>query len=96
MPVTVSPRNLLELGGLAHRDGQEHGEAKADFSGDLGVIPIEELDCRESMRAQVFAARVRAMTVFAADKLSDIAGLRRGIAASRRRPKREWASASRA
>jgi HD domain len=44
---------------------------------------IESLEARKAaLRAQVAAAGVRAVTVFAADKLSDIAGLRRGIEAS--------------
>jgi len=38
---------------------------------------------KAALRAQVGAAGGRAVTVFAADKLSDIAGLRRGIEASR-------------
>ncbi len=38
---------------------------------------------KAALRAQVAAAGGRAVTVFAADKLSDIAGLRRGIGASR-------------
>ncbi len=41
---------------------------------------IESFEGRKAaLRAQVAAAGVRAITVFAADKLSDIAGLRRGI-----------------
>jgi (p)ppGpp synthase/HD superfamily hydrolase len=44
---------------------------------------IESFEARKAaLRAQVSAAGVRAITVFAADKLSDIAGLRRGIEAS--------------
>ncbi len=39
---------------------------------------------KTALRAQVAAAGARAVTVFAADKLSDIAGLRRGIEASRK------------
>jgi (p)ppGpp synthase/HD superfamily hydrolase len=37
---------------------------------------------KAALRAQVATAGMRAITVFAADKLSDIAGLRRGIEAS--------------
>ena len=45
---------------------------------------IESFEARKAaLREQVAAAGVRAITVFAADKLSDIAGLRRGIAESR-------------
>lgn len=44
---------------------------------------IESFEARKAaLRAQVAAAGVRAVTVFAADKLSDIAGLRRGIEVS--------------
>ena len=44
---------------------------------------IESFEARKAaLRAQVAAAGMRAITVFAADKLSDIAGLRRGIDAS--------------
>lgn len=44
---------------------------------------IESFEGRKAaLRAQVAAAGVRAITVFAADKLSDIAGLRRGIGVS--------------
>jgi (p)ppGpp synthase/HD superfamily hydrolase len=45
---------------------------------------IESFEARKAaLRTQVAAAGARAVTVFAADKLSDIAGLRRGIEASR-------------
>ncbi len=45
---------------------------------------IESFEARKAaLRAQVSAAGVRAITVFAVDKLSDIAGLRRGIGVSR-------------
>lgn len=45
---------------------------------------IKSFEARKAaLRSQVAAAGVRAVTVFAADKLSDIAGLRRGIEASR-------------
>ena len=45
---------------------------------------IEPFDKRKAaLRDQVAVAGVRAVTVFAADKLSDIAGLRRGLEASR-------------
>ena len=44
---------------------------------------IESFEARKAaLRTQVAAAGARAVTVFAADKLSDIAGLRRGIEAS--------------
>jgi hypothetical protein len=44
---------------------------------------IESFEGRKAaLRVQVAAAGVRAITVFAADKLSDIAGLRRGIGVS--------------
>ena len=38
---------------------------------------------KEALRGQVRAAGLRAIAIFAADKLSDIRGLRRGIDASR-------------
>lgn len=45
---------------------------------------IESFEERKAaLRAQVAAAGMRSITVFAADKLSDIAGLRRGIDVSR-------------
>jgi (p)ppGpp synthase/HD superfamily hydrolase len=45
---------------------------------------IEQFDRRKAaLREKVAAAGGRAVTVFAADKLSDIAGLRRGLEASR-------------
>jgi (p)ppGpp synthase/HD superfamily hydrolase len=45
---------------------------------------IESFEGRKAaLRTQVAAAGARAVTVFAADKLSDIAGLRRGIGVSR-------------
>jgi guanosine-3',5'-bis(diphosphate) 3'-pyrophosphohydrolase len=51
------------------------------LSEDLYIEPFEAR--KAALRAQVAAAGGRAVTVFAADKLSDIAGLRRGIEASR-------------
>ena len=45
------------------------------------IEPFEER--KAALRNQVAAAGGRAVTVFAADKLSDIAGLRRGSEASR-------------
>lgn len=51
------------------------------LSEDPAIEPFEER--KAALRAQVAAAGGRAVTVFAADKLSDIAGLRRGIGASR-------------
>jgi|GEM_PF-5294244 len=45
---------------------------------------IESFEERKAaLRDQVAVAGVRAVTIFAADKLSDIAGLRRGIDESR-------------
>lgn len=51
------------------------------LSEDPEIDSFEER--KEALRGQVSVAGVRAITVFAADKLSDIAGLRRGIEASR-------------
>jgi hypothetical protein len=50
------------------------------LSEDPGIEPFERR--KEALRAQVEAAGGPAVTVFAADKLSDILGLRRGIEAS--------------
>jgi hypothetical protein len=50
------------------------------LSEDPEIESFEER--KEALREQVSTAGVRAITVFAADKLSDIAGLRRGIEAS--------------
>ena len=47
------------------------------------IVAFEER--KEALRGQVRAAGGRALTVFAADKLSDIVGLRRGIEESGRR-----------
>jgi len=51
------------------------------LSEDPTIDSFEER--KAGLRDQVAAAGVRAITVFAADKLSDIAGLRRGINVSR-------------
>jgi (p)ppGpp synthase/HD superfamily hydrolase len=52
------------------------------LSEDPAIQSFEER--KAALRDQVATAGVRAVTVFAADKLSDIAGLRRGIEASRK------------
>ena len=49
---------------------------------------------KQALRDQVGAAGPRAIAVFAADKLSDIRGLQRGIDTSGRRSKRGWARRS--
>ncbi len=51
------------------------------LSEDSAIESFEER--KAALRRQVAAAGIRAVTVFAADKLSDIAGLCRGIEASR-------------
>lgn len=51
------------------------------LSEDPAIEPFEQR--KAALRDQVAAAGGRAVTVFAADKLSDIAGLRRGIEVSR-------------
>ena len=60
------------------------GDSVASLVTALSEDPtIESFEERKAaLRAQVAAAGVRAITVFAADKLSDIAGLRRGTDAS--------------
>ena len=50
------------------------------LSEDPEIETFEER--KEALRLQVSTAGARAITVFAADKLSDIAGLRRGIEVS--------------
>jgi (p)ppGpp synthase/HD superfamily hydrolase len=61
------------------------GDSAASLVMALSEDPtIESFEARKAaLRAQVASAGMRAITVFAADKLSDIAGLRRGIDASR-------------
>jgi (p)ppGpp synthase/HD superfamily hydrolase len=53
------------------------------LSEDPAIEGFEER--KAALRQQVSQAGIRAVTVFAADKLSDIAGLRRGSEASRER-----------
>lgn len=62
------------------------GDAICDLVMILSENPaIESFEKRKAaLREQVAAAGGRAVTVFAADKLSDIAGLRRAIGSSRR------------
>jgi (p)ppGpp synthase/HD superfamily hydrolase len=71
------------LGEAELRD--EMGEGVASLVVTLSEDPaIESFEERKAdLREQVSTAGVRAVTVFAADKLSDIAGLRRGIEVSR-------------
>ena len=74
----------VERGTLSEEDlRSEIGDRIADQVMILSEDPaIEAFDERKAaLRAQVAAAEGQAMTVFAADKLSDILGLRRGIEA---------------
>lgn len=76
----------VERGTLSEFElGDEMGDSIAWLVMTLSEDPtIESFEERKAaLRAQVAAAGVRAVTVFAADKLSDIAGLRRGIDSSR-------------
>jgi hypothetical protein len=81
--------------GLLHdaveRGTLEEGELRAEMGNSISSMvmtlsedpTIEAFDRRKAaLREQVAAAGGRAVTVFAADKLSDIAGLRRGLEAS--------------
>jgi hypothetical protein len=54
-----------------------------DLTEDTAIEAFEER--KAALRRQVKAAGGRALTLFAADKLSDIVGLRRGIQESGRR-----------
>ncbi len=72
----------VERGTLSEEDLRgEFGDRIADQVMTLSEDPsIEAFDERKAaLRAQVAAAGGQAMTVFAADKLSDVLGLRRGI-----------------
>jgi len=82
--------------GLLHdaveRGTLKEGELRAEMGISISCMvmtlsedpTIEPFDRRKAaLREQVAAAGGRAVTVFAADKLSDIAGLRRGLEASR-------------
>jgi (p)ppGpp synthase/HD superfamily hydrolase len=73
----------VERGSLSEeRLRAEMGEGIADLvmalTEDSSIESFEQR--KEALREQVKAAGDRAITVFAADKLSDIRGLRRGIA----------------
>ena len=65
---------------LRSRMPDQIGSLVMTLSEDPEVEPFERR--KEALRAQVAAAGGRAVTVFAADKLSDILGLRRGVEGS--------------
>lgn len=72
----------VERGTLSEQElRSEMGESISSLVLTLSENPaIESFDRRKAgLRKQVAAAGGRAVTVFAADKLSDILGLRRGI-----------------
>ncbi len=76
----------VERGNLTEAELREAmGEPICELVMTLSEDPaIESFEGRKAaLREQVAAAGGRAVTVFAADKLSDIAGLRRGIETSR-------------
>lgn len=78
----------VERGRLGEPELREAmGDAICDevmiLSEDPAIESFEEQ--KAALREQVAAAGGRTVTVFAADKLSDIAGLRRGVEASRER-----------
>jgi (p)ppGpp synthase/HD superfamily hydrolase len=70
-------RGTLSEAELRRRMPDQIGSLVMTLSEDPEVEPFERR--KEVLRAQVAAARGPAITVFAADKLSDILGLRRGI-----------------
>jgi len=77
----------VERGSLTEAElRDEMGEAITNLVMTLSEDPrIESFERRKTaLRNQVAAAGGRAVTVFAADKLSDIAGLRRGVEHSRK------------
>jgi (p)ppGpp synthase/HD superfamily hydrolase len=74
-------RGSLSEGELRAAMGNAIASHVMTLSEDPRIESFEER--KETLREQVSTAGVRAITVFAADKLSDIAGLRRGVEASR-------------
>lgn len=78
-------RGRLSEPKLLEAMGGQICEEVMTLSEDPGIESFEER--KAALREQVAASGGRAVTVFAADKLSDIAGLRRGVEASRERTK---------
>jgi (p)ppGpp synthase/HD superfamily hydrolase len=74
-------RGRLTRSGLQATMGDSICEPVMTLSEDPAIESFEGR--KAALRKQVAAAGGRVVTVFAADKLSDIAGLRRGIEASR-------------
>jgi (p)ppGpp synthase/HD superfamily hydrolase len=74
-------RGALTRSELQAAMGDSIREPVMVLSEDPAIESFEER--KAALREQVAAAGGRVVTVFAADKLSDIAGLRRGIEASR-------------
>jgi HD domain len=77
--------DAVERGTLAEAElraemGEEICSLVMTLSEDPSIASFEER--KKALREQVRGAGDKALTVFAADKLSDILGLRRGIAAS--------------
>jgi hypothetical protein len=73
-------RGTLTEDELRSRMGDEIASLVMALSEDSSIESFE--DRKEALRSQVTRAGDEALTVFAADKLSDVLGLRRGIAAS--------------
>jgi (p)ppGpp synthase/HD superfamily hydrolase len=75
-------RGTLTEAELRGEMGEAICQLVMSLSEDPGIGSFEER--KTALRDQVAAAGGRAVTVFAADKLSDIAGLRRGVEVSRK------------
>lgn len=76
-------RGALSAVDLCHEMEEQVSSLVLDLTEDAEIESFEER--KAALRRQVKAAGGRALTVFAADKLSDIVGLRRGIQESGRR-----------
>jgi guanosine-3',5'-bis(diphosphate) 3'-pyrophosphohydrolase len=74
-------RGTLSEEALREEIGDEISAVVMTLTEDAAIEDFAER--KRALRDQVAAAGGRALTVFAADKLSDILGLRRGIEASR-------------
>jgi hypothetical protein len=73
-------RGKLGETGLRAEIGDEVSDVVMTLTEDAGIDDFAER--KRALRDQVATAGGRALTVFAADKLSDILGLRRGLEAS--------------
>ena len=73
-------RGTLSEAELRHEVGDDISAVVMTLTEDAGIDDFAER--KRALRDQVAAAGERALTVFAADKASDILGLRRGIEGS--------------